>query len=165
MSQTSKIILTTIISALLAGGSVYLWQNDKNNTESLPAPNQKEKLNEPKTTAKDVMSNEWEELIKRNCEFSDGSFSNGSCKCPIEESLGQTQELMYDKNTGYCQTTHGGPGGDAFAASVGLPWGDFSFWIKIVGNNCTETGGLWGSTARCTCPDKMTYDKSTGYCK
>jgi hypothetical protein len=103
--------------------------------------------------------------IRYNCELSAGTFNDGRCNCPAEEEYVETGGgSAYDKKTGYCQTAHGGPSGDAFNASVGLPWGDFSFWIGIVGNHCTESGGSW-LNARCTCPDGATYDRSSGICK
>ena len=89
MSQTSKIVLSVIITAIVAGGVVYFWQ--KQNSPVLPMPENK--------------------IIKYNCEQSGGRFTNNKCFCPLEEQLGQTSEMMYDKETGYCQTTHGGPGG------------------------------------------------------
>ncbi len=101
-------------------------------------------------------------LIKHNCELSGGTFSENGCECPIEEDLGQTQEEMYNKKTGYCRTTHGGPGGEAFKASVGMPYGDYSFWENIVRLSCEKTHGKW-INARCECL-RGVYDKSTGAC-
>jgi hypothetical protein len=168
MSQTSKIILTAVLAALIAGSGVYLWQNSQ--TADAPVaetPEQEitetEVVAEPAATTEIASSNEWAELIQSQCELSGGTFADNSCECPIEEDLGQTQESMYDKSTGYCQNTVGGPGGDAFAASVGLPHGNYSFWTKIVGNNCTETGGTW-LNAKCTCSDGTSYSESTGNC-
>jgi len=142
MSQTSKMILLAFVVALLTGSVVYLWQHNKSSVSP--------------------SSNDYGQIIKYNCEKSGGSFSDSKCECPLEK--GQTQEIMYDKSTGYCQSTNGGPAGDAFNASVGLPYGDFAFWSEIVGNNCTKTGGEW-LNAHCTCSVKMVYDKSTGDCK
>lgn len=162
MSQASKMILVAIVAALIGGGGVYLWQANES-PESPTVSTQEQDLNEPETVTEATSSNDWNELIGYNCELSGGSFSEyKGCECPLEE--GQTQEEMYDKSTGYCQSSMGAPGGDAFAASVGLPLGNYSFWTDIVGNNCTETDGDW-LNARCTCSDDKTYDKSTGYCK
>lgn len=153
-------VLTT---AIIVGGGVYLRQTNLS-TESPPVLNQEQKTSKVENIIKTTSSGEWDDLVKYNCELSGGSFVNGNCTCPIEEEIGQTQEMMYDKNTGYCQTTIGGPGGNAFTALSGLPWGNYSFWAEIVGNNCTETGGSW-LNARCTCPDEKKYNQSTGYCK
>lgn len=163
MSQTSKMVLVAVIAALIGGGGVYFWETDESQ-ESPSVSVQEQELNEPETVTEFTPSNEWNELIRYNCELSGGSFSDNSCVCPIEEEIGQTQEEMYDKSTGYCQSSMGGPGGDAFAASVGLPWDKYSFWTDIVGNNCTETDGEW-LNALCTCSDGKTYDESTGYCE
>lgn len=162
MSQVSKMILIAVIAAVIGGGGVYLWQVNEP-PDSPPVSTQEQGLNEPETTTKSATTNEFTGVAKYNCEKSGGSFSNNSCVCPIEEELGQTQEMMYDKNTGYCQTTYGGQGGDAFAASVGLPYADYSFYNDIVQNNCKETGGEFLYV--CNCPNGETYDKSTGYCK
>ena len=165
MSQKMQFIISVVVTAVIVGSSVYLWQVSKSPAPTLPADTiTNQKQTNQKKSASTAQSNEWEGLIKYNCEFSGGSFTNGTCKCLLEKDISQTQEDMYDKNTGYCQTTHGGPGGDAFASSVGLPWGDFSFWNHIVENNCTDTGGNWG-TARCNCTDEKIYNKFNGYCE
>lgn len=163
MSQTSKIILIAIVAALIGGGGVYLWQNSEIK-DSPPVSVQEKELNEPETISIVETSNEWDELVGYHCELSGGSFSNGTCTCPLEGE--QTQEEMYDKSTGYCQTTYGGPGGVAFDVSVGLPNpnGAYYFWRDIVGNNCTETGGEF-FMSKCTCGDGTIYNKSTGYCE
>jgi len=101
--------------------------------------------------------------IGYNCELSGGQITNGQCVCPIEENLGQTQDEMYDQSTGFCQTTAGGPGGDAFYSSIGLPYGDYSFFNTIVGYQCTQSGGEFFNS-RCDCGSKI-YDKKTGLCK
>ena len=133
MSQTSKIIIVAIGAAIISGGSVYLWQMNK----SLESPHvsvQEQNIN--KSTTVSSMN---EGAAKYNCELSSGSFKNGACKCQIGE--GQTQKMMYDKTTGFCQSDIGGPAGNAFPASIGLPYGDYSFYNDIVINNCEETGG------------------------
>jgi hypothetical protein len=144
-----KTIVFIIVAVIIIGGGFWWWQTSSNMPEN--------------SNQTPVSANQWEELLEYNCELSGGSFSDHSCKCPIEEEIGQTQEMMYDKSTGYCQTTHGGPGGDAFAASVGLPYGDYAFYNNIVQNNCKETGGKFLYV--CNCPNGKSYDKSTGYCK
>src|SRR3989338_314563 len=78
--------------------------------------------------------------IQYTCELSDGVFENGLCTCPIEEQLAQTQKMMYDESTGFCQTTFGGPGGDAFNAGVGLPWGSYRYYDDIINYWCEESG-------------------------
>ncbi|HCA67554.1 MAG TPA: hypothetical protein DEP11_04900 [Candidatus Jacksonbacteria bacterium] len=101
-TQTYKIILAVIITAIIAGGGVYFWQGmattKTQNTEPVI-----------KTT---IEENEWNKIAQYNCAQSGGLFKDDKCECPLEEGLGQTQEMMYDKSTGYCQTTAGGPGGE-----------------------------------------------------
>jgi len=163
MSQTAKMILVAVVAALIGGSGTYLWQTN----QSLISPSvdtQEQEINEPEVTTAVSSADKFAGVVKYNCEKSGGSFSNNSCICPIEEELGQTQEMMYDKNTGYCQTTFGGPGGDAFAASIGLPYGDYGFFMDIIVNSCAKSGGEM-SGAACICPKNMAYDKTTGYCK
>ncbi len=97
MSQILKIFITVIITAIVAGGGVYIWQDN--------SPTQTEIKNQKQI--KDRQS----QVVQYNCEQSSGTFINDTCVCPIEADFGQTQEMMYDQKTGYCQTTHGGPGG------------------------------------------------------
>ncbi len=163
MSQTSKIILIAVAAALIGSSGTYLWQANQSPI-SPPVNMQEQKINEPKVTARVDSTNKFAGVVKYNCEKSGGSFTNNSCVCPIEAELGQTQEMMYDINTGYCQTTTGGPGGDAFAASVGLPYGDYGFFMDIIVNACKKSDGEM-SGAACICSKNTTYDKSTGYCK
>lgn len=59
----------------------------------------------------------WKKIVQYNCMQSGGSFKNDKCECPIEEQLSQTSESMYDKSTGYCTTTVGGPGGEVGLAA------------------------------------------------
>lgn len=99
--------------------------------------------------------------VRYNCELSDGVFEDGACVCPLEN--GQTQEMMYDEETGFCQTTYGGPGGAAFAASIGLPRGHYAFWNGIVFGLCAQSGG-WVSGASCQCPDGTAYNPDQGLC-
>ena len=98
--------------------------------------------------------------VQYNCELSDGTFENNACICPIEEGLGQTQETMYDDTTGYCQTTFGGPGGEAGEV---LPNG-FEYFYNIITYNCEQSGGRVFTYGRCSCPDGTDYDTSNGYC-
>ncbi len=88
-SQASKIVLAVIIAGVVVGGGVYSWQK-KDTT---------------------VLSTQENLVVKYNCEQSGGKFTNNKCDCPFEQQLGQTSDSMYDRETGYCQTTHGGPGG------------------------------------------------------
>lgn len=99
-----------------------------------------------------------------NCELSGGSFESEKCVCPIEEELGQTQELMYDKSTGYCQTTFGGPGGDAFFSSIGAPYREYSFWRDVIVHYCETTGGTVSGLS-CACPSDKNYNKLNGKCE
>ena len=160
MSQTNKIILVAIVAALIGSGGTYLWQ--ANQSPIAPPVDTQEELNEPETRTEFTSTNEFAGVAKYNCEKSGGSFSNNSCTCPLE--LNQTQEIMYDKSTGYCQSSIGGPAGDAFAASIGLPYGDYGFFMDIIVNSCEKSGGAM-SGAACICSKNMTYDKATGYCK
>ncbi|MBI2436728.1 MAG: hypothetical protein HYV41_03235 [Candidatus Magasanikbacteria bacterium] len=161
MSQASKIILVAIIAALIGSGSTYLWQTNQSKI-SPPVDTQEQEINEPEVTTTVSSTNEFAGVVKYNCEKSGGSFSNNTCECPLEGP--QTQEEMYDKSTGYCQSSIGGPAGDAFAASIGLPYGDYGFFMDIIVNSCEESGGEM-SGAACICSKNMTYDKATGYCK
>ncbi|MFH1252755.1 MAG: hypothetical protein V1664_00255 [Candidatus Uhrbacteria bacterium] len=121
-----------------------------------------------KLQAFEILSNENQsELlgpISYNCKLSGGEFVDSVCVCPIEEQLGQTQEMMYDKNSGFCQTTHGGSGGDAFAAGSGLPWGHYGYYNDIVDYWCDESGGS-KSGAACLCTSGENYNKTTGRCE
>lgn len=142
VKQYSKIllpvILAVIITAILVGGGMF-WM-----TKSSPANNQ---------------------IVKYNCEQSGGAFNNDKCDCPFEEQLGQTSDSMYDESTGYCQTTHGGPGGvlqEEMASILGLKI------IKntIVSYNCEQSGGTFDNDA-CSCTEEdadLEYDSTTGYC-
>lgn len=98
--------------------------------------------------------------VRYNCELSGGTFENGSCVCSISE--GQTQEDMYDKTTGFCQSDIGGSAGDAFFASVGLPYGDYGFWYSIILGLCEQSGG-YVSGAACVCPSGL-YNETSGLC-
>ena len=111
-----------------------------------------------------IVEEDYSAIVQYNCEFSAGEFVDGACVCPIEEELGQTQEMMYNTNSGYCQTTYGGPGGRAFAASAGYPHGQFEFYSSIVINNCHSSGGSFLPN-KCTCPEDTVYSKSTGFCE
>ncbi len=99
--------------------------------------------------------------VRYNCELSGGVVENGACVCSIEEF--QTQDQVYDKTTGFCQSTIGGPAGDAFAASIGLPRGAYAFWNNIVIGLCEKSGG-YVSGASCQCSTGTSYDKVTGTC-
>ena len=100
--------------------------------------------------------------MKYNCELSGGTFHNDSCACPLE--VGQTQAQMYDAQTGFCQSTAGGPAGDAFQASIGLPYGDYGYYQNISISQCESSGGSM-SGAACMCPAGKAYNQSTGQCK
>jgi hypothetical protein len=100
--------------------------------------------------------------IAYNCELSGGTFRNDSCSCPLES--GQTQAEMYDENTGFCQSAMGGPAGDAFNASIGLPYGDYGYYQNIIIDLCESSGGSL-SGAACICPAGTDYSKTTGKCE
>lgn len=52
---------------------------------------------------------QWRSVIAQNCVYSGGEYEEAKdkCHCPSE-----TETDMYNKETGYCETTHGGPGGE-----------------------------------------------------
>lgn len=157
MSNINKLVIVAIISAVAGAitGGTYIFQINKSITPLST------NINESKTRAENF---EWKNLIKHNCELSGGSFVDEKCKCDIETDLGQTQEVMYDKNTGYCQSTNGGPAGDAFNASIGLPYGDYRYWTQIIMGLCTDSGGTI-SGAACICPTNKHYSKISGKCE
>lgn len=101
--------------------------------------------------------------IGYNCALSGGTMKDGACSCPLDLP-DQTQEQMYDAATGFCQSTMGGPAGNAFFASVGLPYGEYDFYRQIVMNACTESGGSM-SGAACRCPSGNAYNTTTGQCQ
>lgn len=112
-SQTYKIILAIIITAIIVGGGVYIWQGKT--PANLPVTvntTQTETQNTEPATQTTQEKNGWEKIAQYNCNQSGGLLKDDKCECPLEEGLGQTQEMMYDKSTGYCQTTAGGPGGE-----------------------------------------------------
>ena len=92
--------------------------------------------------------------VEYNCELSGGVMVDNECECSV----------AYDESTGFCQSEIGGPAGDAWPASTGLPYGNFEFWTQLVGYHCQETGGDW-LNARCTCPEDTVYDQETGFCQ
>lgn len=153
-------IIVAVVAALIGSVGTYLWQANQSPIAT-PVDTQEE-LNEPEITTESTSTNEFAGIVKYNCEKSGGSFNNNSCTCPLE--LNQTQEIMYDKSTGYCQSSIGGAAGDSFAASIGLPYGDYAFFMDIIVNSCEESGGSM-SGAACICSKNMNYDKATGYCK
>ena len=84
MSQIWKIIIIIIITTTVVGGGIYYYQNNYS-----------------------TVTNQYIQITKYNCEQSGGEFILGLCTCPSEFGAD-----MYDKITGYCETTHGGPGGE-----------------------------------------------------
>lgn len=133
--KNKNLIIGILIGAVVVGG-IWLVQNRTMPTES---------------------------AVSYNCELSGGEFKNGECNCPNEELFVQASEPVYDKSTGFCQSAQGGPAGDAFNASVGLPYNDFSFYTSVVSYQCNESGGEF-LTGRCDCGSE-TYDETTGLCK
>lgn len=105
MSQNFKTAFIALVAAFVGAGITYALQVKE-------APMASE------------LPEKFAGVVKYNCEKSAGVFENNTCICPVGgEDSGLTQEMMYDKSTGYCQTEVGGPAGDAFNASVGLPDG------------------------------------------
>lgn len=170
MTQTIKMVIIAIVAALIGSGGVYMWQINKSpDSPSVSTQEQPENITISST----------EGAVKYNCELSGGSFSNNNCTCLEEESFREinkyncentgtclneqeVKDLVYDKNTGFCQTMQGGPAGDAFYSSIGLPYGDYDYYQEIVINNCNNSGGQHLTT--CNCPAGKSYDKKTGYC-
>ncbi len=99
MTHISKIILSIIVGAAIGGGLVYVFLS-----QNVPEP-------QVSSTQDNTCVDEWKNIVQYNCEQSGGSYENNSCVCPFEEELGQTSQSMYEVETGYCQTTYGGPGG------------------------------------------------------
>lgn len=100
--------------------------------------------------------------IKYNCELSGGKFKNNTCSCrPDGEEI---QANVYDEQTGFCQSDIGGPAGDAFSASIGLPYGEYGYYQGIIIDLCQKSGGEL-SGAACICPSGELYDRTTGQCK
>lgn len=134
-----KKLLTLLVGAAIGAAIVYYGVMPKTSTETSLATG----------------------AIEYNCELSGGTFKNDSCSCLLES--GQTQALMYDDKTGFCQSSMGGPAGDAFNASIGLPYGDYGYYQNIIIDLCEGSGGSL-SGATCICPAAETYEKSTGQC-
>ncbi len=112
-TQTYKTILAVIATAIVVGGGVYFWQGQAPaNPPTVASTTQTEAQNTEPTTQTTIKENEYNKIAQYNCVQSGGLFKDDKCECPLEEGLGQTQEMMYDKSTGYCQTTAGGPGGE-----------------------------------------------------
>ncbi len=155
------LLLSAFVTAFLlsACSQVTEEQQPKNEDTSMDTTNSEDVLVDSQLNQED-----WSSIVAYNCELSDGEFTNNTCSCPYEAELGQNSKTKYDLSTGFCSSDIGGPAGDAFNASIGLPYGSYDFWTDIVGSACTESGGDW-MTARCTCPSGTSYDKSTGVCK
>lgn len=65
-----------------------------------------------------ILIEDWKQLTRYYCEQSGGKFQDNICLCPSEFGAD-----MYDKRTGQCQTTTGGPDGElgkAMAECLGL---------------------------------------------
>lgn len=105
MSQKLPIFLAVLITALAVSGLMFVFTNSKNTPEAPIAA---------------THPPEWKNIIKHHCEQSGGTFNNDEkCVCPTEFE----DNDMYDKNSGQCQTTFGGPGGaigDAMNQCIGL---------------------------------------------
>lgn len=166
-------LLAFIIVPGIAAGAVYFWQQQEANSLREELSQAEEQAS---TASAEVvrLQSELDAAVQKNnsislgpiqftCELSGGSFSDGNCVCPLEEGIGQTQDMMYDENTGFCQSTIGGPAGDAFAASIGLPYGDYAYYNEIIQYNCEESGGEFLNA--CSCAEESTYNQSTGRCE
>lgn len=149
MKYMKKGIIILLVGILLGAAVLYLYAT-KDSGYALDLPI--------------IADEDFSAIVQYNCEFSNGEFVNGACVCPAEEELGQTSDMMYDPNTGYCQTTVGGPAGDAFAASAGLPHGQFDYFNSIVINNCHSSGGSYLPNG-CSCPEGDDYNQQTGFCE
>lgn len=111
--QTYKTILAIIITTIIVGGGMYFWQGKTPaNPPTIINTTQTEEQDKEQITQTTQGKDEWNKIVQYNCTQSGGLFKDGECECPLEEGLGQTQEIMYDKSTGHCQTTAGGPGGE-----------------------------------------------------
>lgn len=146
-------VILVVISSVL---SIFVWEQVK----GAPSTNNSSTTVQESTTVAESLTGP----IRYNCELSGGTFKDDHCSCSIEENLGQTQESMYDKNTGFCQSTIGGPAGNAFNASIGLPYGDYNYWTGIVLGVCIDSGGSI-SGAACICPSGKIYSKTSGKCE
>ncbi len=108
-------IALLVISIFVSGGAVYFWQqgvlmNDQVSIQQADEVNPVE--------LQTVPAAEWRETVRYYCEQSGGAFINDNCDCPSEFGAD-----MYEKPSGQCQTTYGGPGGElgqAMNACIGL---------------------------------------------
>lgn len=102
MSQIGKLIIAVVLTAVIVSAGFYVYS--KKSVQTAPA-----------TT---VQPSEWKQIVQYQCEQSGGTFKD-VCVCPTEFA----DNDMYDKKSGQCQTTFGGPGGalgDAINSCVGL---------------------------------------------
>ncbi|MFA6072329.1 MAG: hypothetical protein WC810_27520, partial [Janthinobacterium sp.] len=102
-----KNILFIIIGLIIGAGLVWGIMFDQRKSEN------KESLNGP---------------ISYNCELSGGKFLNGACVCA---NVSPQLPIAYDQATGFCQSDAGGPAGNAFYSSIGLPYGDYDYFNSI----------------------------------
>ncbi len=137
-AEHMKKILILLIGAAIGAAIVYYGLMPKTSTETSLATG----------------------AIEYNCKLSSGTFKDGDCACPEEQQLNVD---MYDEATGFCQSAHGGPAGDAFNASIGLPYGAYGYYQNIILDLCEGSGGSL-SGAACICPAGEAYEKSTGQC-
>lgn len=80
------IVITAVVAGLITGGGVYILFNTQINTGTE------------------------NKIVEYNCKASGGTIVGDKCKCPDEE-LGPINGFTYDKDTGYCVSSEGTPGG------------------------------------------------------
>lgn len=161
LHKKSPLIAGGILALVIIGAAFFIIGRKQLNAPSSPNIEPVTQNSQSNPNSQPILTGP----IRYNCELSGGSFNAGHCKCPLDEGVpGQSQETMYDVNTGFCQSTIGGPAGDAFNASVGLPYGKYAFWTQIVTSLCTNSGGNISGSA-CICPADKTYSKTTGKCE
>jgi len=158
------IVISVIITAIVVGGGMYLWQMSMadEGTADLPAIGMGETETEaPPPAAADMADSA---IVKYNCEQSGGTYRNGACNCPLEsEGEGQFQ---YEAETGYCISEFGIPGGELGHTAIKMQ--ELTMLKnQIVRFNCEQSGGEYKDDS-CDCSslddEFAEYDNSTGYC-
>ena len=85
MNKLISYILAVVLTAVIVGGGVYYWQDNKKTSDA----NLK--------------------VAKFNCEQSGGEIKNGKCDCSVLKKFDEFSK--YEEGTGYCVTSMGLPGG------------------------------------------------------
>jgi len=157
------ILISVVITAIVVGGGMYLWQMsmpDQGLSDALTTEiGETEPEAQPPTTAKVSDS----AIVRFNCEQSGGTYSDGECNCPLE-SEGEGQ-FKYDSNTGYCMSEFGIPGGDFGETDIKLQ--ELTMLKnQIVRFNCEQSGGEYDDKCDCSSlgDEFSEYENSTGYC-